>query len=138
MANDAERILVVRFSERPGRLGFAVLMICQAIWQAARYLRIDASITIDPDRDTLECLRTQPQAMASLTGETYDSLLRLSPAVLGTPKRIVNLLHAGEITTIGSLIELTEAEVLAVQGIGPRSVHQIKQDLHKLGLALAG
>jgi carbon monoxide dehydrogenase subunit G len=56
---------------------------------------------------------------------------------LNLPPRALASLHKEGITTVGQLTAKTDAEVLAIDGIGPASVEEIKAKLTAHGLTLA-
>lgn len=57
---------------------------------------------------------------------------------LNLPARALASLHKEGITTLGQLTAKTDGEVLAIDGIGPASVEEIKAKLAEHGLALTG
>jgi carbon monoxide dehydrogenase subunit G len=70
-----------------------------------------------------------PKAEAGQDEVTLEDL-SLSPRALAG-------LHKGDITSVGQLTAKTDDEVLAIDGIGPASVEEIKAKLAEHGLALS-
>ncbi|MDB5184809.1 MAG: Bacterial polymerase, alpha chain terminal domain [Candidatus Saccharibacteria bacterium] len=55
---------------------------------------------------------------------------------LGLPARTVSLLNGQQIYTVGALVQLTEAQILAFPQFGPKRVAMIKRSLATSGFRL--
>ena len=83
-----------------------------------------------------------PDTTLSLKVADYTNVLTLPISVLGLDRRTYQCLkytsdYNGRcVQTIGELISLTEKQVLAINGIGAKSIEQIKSTLALKGLKL--
>jgi DNA-directed RNA polymerase alpha subunit len=71
-------------------------------------------------------------------GDTVDATTRIDelPVKLSAPAR--RALAGAGIVTLDDLARHTEAEVLALHGMGPASIPTLRQALAEAGLAFAG
>ncbi len=60
----------------------------------------------------------------------------LDIAVLGLAAQTVRTLQAGEVNTVGDLVDLNRADLLRIPGVGPVMVREIKAGLRERGLDL--
>jgi uncharacterized protein len=74
---------------------------------------------------------------AAAAGGAPDARLAIPIQELNLPVRSYNALKIEGIDTVGELVAHTESELLAIKNIGERSVREIEEKLHDLGLRLA-
>lgn len=89
----------------------------------------------DMSEDELNGLRLEPMH-ESYPGEPKTELDGIDTGDLGLGYGITDPLHLAGMDTLADLIKRSEAELLAVIGIGPVALNKIKQMLEERGLAL--
>jgi DNA-directed RNA polymerase subunit alpha len=68
--------------------------------------------------------------------EDDTELLKMRTEDLGLPQRIFAVIDEAGIRTLGGLVRKREEDLLAIQGLGQKGVHEIKKALSDKGLAL--
>jgi carbon monoxide dehydrogenase subunit G len=71
-------------------------------------------------------------------GQALDARLTIPIRELNLSSRSSAILVDEGIGTVGELVSRTESDLLAIKNIGEKSVEEIEEKLHELGLALAG
>jgi len=61
--------------------------------------------------------------------------LRISLEELDLPTRVVNSLHAINVTNLGELIQKNEKDIMSIKNIGAKSVDEVKKKIQELGLS---
>jgi DNA-directed RNA polymerase subunit alpha len=72
----------------------------------------------------------------AFNSETVNALLNKSVEELDLSVRANNCLRNASITSIGELIQRTEAELMKTKNFGKKSLQEIKDELTRLGLSL--
>ncbi len=72
----------------------------------------------------------------TLSSETVNSMLGKSVEELELSVRANNCLRNANITTIGELVQRTEAELMKTKNFGKKSLQEIKDELARIGLNL--
>ncbi len=70
------------------------------------------------------------------TTESSNAWLVKSVEELELSVRANNCLRNANITTIGELVQRTEAELMKTKNFGKKSLQEIKDELHRIGLSL--
>jgi len=60
--------------------------------------------------------------------------LKLTLEELDLPTRVVNSLHAINVTNLGELIQKSEKEIMSIKNVGAKSVTEVKKKIEELGL----
>jgi len=102
----------------------------ESISQAARILMEHLSIFASEQTEAEE-----PQSLPGIDPETQE-LLDRSVDDLDLSVRSANCLRGASIRTIGELIQKSEAEMLQFRNFGKKSLDEIKDVLHSLGMSL--
>lgn len=99
-----------------------------------------ADLMLAQDQRETEPLTSDAETRRS--GETGSALSEPRTGDLGEladmPAKAVSALERADIYLIAELIERTADEIVAIPGLGPRTVDQIREALAKVGLSLAG
>lgn len=99
-----------------------------------------ADLMLAQDQRETEPLTSDAETRRS--GETGSALSEPRTGDLGElagmPAKAVSALERADIYLIAELIERTAGEIVAIPGLGPRTVDQIREALAKVGLSLAG
>ncbi len=103
-----------------------------AVSDAALILREHFLIFARQDEDTVEVEATTQV----LSAETVNSWLAKSVEELELSVRANNCLRNANITTIGKLVQKTEAELMKTKNFGKKSLQEIKDELARIGLSL--
>lgn len=77
-------------------------------------------------------------AGGAASNATADARLAIPIQELNLAVRSFNTLKGEGIDTVGQLVDHTESDLLAIKNIGERSVEEIEEKLHDIGLQLAG
>jgi len=72
----------------------------------------------------------------TLVGASREGILSQSVEILELPIRPANCLKKMGVNTLGELIETPEADLLKIRNFGEKSLREIKEKLHALGLEL--
>jgi DNA-directed RNA polymerase subunit alpha len=103
-----------------------------AVSDSALILREHFLIFARQDEDAVE---VEPGA-AILTTEGVNGMLGKSVEELELSVRANNCLRNANITTIGELVQRTEAELMKTKNFGKKSLQEIKDELARIGLSL--
>ena len=103
-----------------------------AVSDAALILREHFLIFARQDEDAVE---VEP-GVATLSTENVNSMLGKSVEELELSVRANNCLRNANITTIGELVQRTEAELMKTKNFGKKSLQEIKDELARIGLSL--
>jgi DNA-directed RNA polymerase subunit alpha len=103
-----------------------------AVSDSALILREHFLIFARQDEDAVEA---EPGA-AVLTTEGVNGMLGKSVEELELSVRANNCLRNANITTIGELVQRTEAELMKTKNFGKKSLQEIKDELARIGLSL--
>ena len=87
---------------------------------------IRSNVEADARREAAKALAEQAAAIGDPSTADLEAL--------GLPTRVLNLLKQADIETIAPLIEMDEAEILALPGVGEKSYLQMRKRLLELGL----
>ena len=104
-----------------------------AVSDAALILREHFMIFARQDEDTIE---TEPGVVATLSTESVNGMLGKSVEELELSVRANNCLRNANITTIGELVQRTEAELMKTKNFDKKSLQEIKDELARIGLSL--
>lgn len=107
-----------------------------ALVQAASILREHITVFIDYDKHPLAIGEEAEEEKEKKKGEDMDRLLNMSINEIELSVRAANCITAASITTIGDLVQKTEAEMLKYRNFGKKSLNEIKQILTGMGLSL--
>ena len=103
-----------------------------AVSDAALILREHFLIFARQDEEVVE---TEP-GIAPLSTENVNNMLGKSVEELELSVRANNCLRNANITTIGELVQRTEAELMKTKNFGKKSLQEIKDELARIGLSL--
>jgi DNA-directed RNA polymerase subunit alpha len=103
-----------------------------AVSDSALILREHFLIFARQDEDAVEA---EP-GVAILTTEGVNGMLTKSVEELELSVRANNCLRNANITTIGELVQRTEAELMKTKNFGKKSLQEIKDELARIGLSL--
>ncbi len=103
-----------------------------AVSDAALILREHFLIFARQDEDVEE---PEP-GIVPLSSENVNSMLGKSVEELELSVRANNCLRNANITTIGELVQRTEAELMKTKNFGKKSLQEIKDELARIGLSL--
>ncbi len=103
-----------------------------AVSDAALILREHFLIFARQDEDVVET----EAGIAPLSTENVNSMLGKSVEELELSVRANNCLRNANITTIGELVQRTEAELMKTKNFGKKSLQEIKDELARIGLSL--
>ncbi|MEK7520037.1 MAG: DNA-directed RNA polymerase subunit alpha [Patescibacteria group bacterium] len=79
--------------------------------------------------------RMQEEAGAAESAEEETDATKTKIADLAIPARVARALEEANIKTVASLVKKTEADILALEGMGEKGVSEIKKALKKLKLS---
>ena len=102
-----------------------------AVGLAAKLLKDHMSLFIN-----FEDVQETAEQAASQTTERFNENLNRSVEELELSVRSYNCLKNADIRTIGELVRKTEAEMLKTKNFGRKSLNEIKEILHGMGLSL--
>lgn len=74
---------------------------------------------------------------ARIARHKIEGKMSASVDVLKLSSRARNILRVAGIRTIGELVQKTSAEIWCIKNCGNKTVQEIKENLHKIGLRLA-
>ena len=103
-----------------------------AVSDSALILREHFLIFARQDEDAVEA---EP-GVTILTSEGVNGMLTKSVEELELSVRANNCLRNANITTIGELVQRTEAELMKTKNFGKKSLQEIKDELARIGLSL--
>jgi len=105
-----------------------------ALTSAAAILRHHLDVFVDYDKDIVEF----EDDADSATSERDELIRKLNMSVneIELSVRAANCLNNANITTVGELAQKTEADMLKYRNFGKKSLNEIKDKLHELGLGL--
>ncbi len=86
------------------------------------------------DENAVEFTEEQPQQ--SQENQKLKKLLNMSVNEIELSVRAANCLNNANITTVGQLAQKSEGEMLKYRNFGKKSLNEIKDKLHQLGLSL--
>jgi len=104
-----------------------------AVSDAALVLREHFMIFAREDEEAIE---EETGAVATLSTESVNGMLGKSVEELELSVRANNCLRNANITTIGELVQRTEAELMKTKNFGKKSLQEIKDELARIGLSL--
>lgn len=104
-----------------------------AVSDAALVLREHFMIFAREDEESIE---EETGAVAALSTESVNGMLGKSVEELELSVRANNCLRNANITTIGELVQRTEAELMKTKNFGKKSLQEIKDELARIGLSL--
>lgn len=102
-----------------------------AVSDAALILRDHFLVFARQDEDF-----TETDTVPTLGGEAANAWLGKSVEELELSVRANNCLRNANITTIGELVQRTEAELMKTKNFGKKSLQEIKDELARIGLSL--
>ncbi len=105
-----------------------------ALLQASAILRHHLDVFVNYDDSQVE-FDTAPEAESEENAE-LKKLLNMSVNEIELSVRAANCLNNANITTVGQLAMKSEAEMLKYRNFGKKSLNEIKDKLHELGLSL--
>ena len=85
---------------------------------------------------TTRGIHIEPEPMGDVTEEQREAYLALSIFKIPFSVRIHNCLEAKNIETVRDLVRKTDMDLLMYKGFGPGSLHEVKERLAYMGLAL--
>lgn len=106
----------------------------EAMVSAAALLRHHLDVFVDYNKDIIE-----DDVASESTVEPGDSLqakLNMSVNEIELSVRAANCLNNANITTVGQLVQKTEADMLKYRNFGRKSLNEIKEKLEEMGLCL--
>jgi DNA-directed RNA polymerase subunit alpha len=104
-----------------------------AVSDAALILREHFLIFARQDEEAVE---VETGGVVPLSTENVNSMLGKSVEELELSVRANNCLRNANITTIGELVQRTEAELMKTKNFGKKSLQEIKDELARIGLSL--
>jgi len=106
----------------------------EALLQASAILRHHLDVFVDYDDDAV-LIEDRPETQSEENSE-MKKLLNMSVNEIELSVRAANCLNNANITTVGQLAMKSEAEMLKYRNFGKKSLNEIKDKLHELGLSL--
>ncbi len=103
----------------------------EAVAQAAKIIKDNLTLLIDFDEEEVEQNVENVQQLIEM-----QKMLDLSIEELELSSRSSNCLKAANIRTILELVSLTEKDISSMPNFGAKSMDEIKQKLHDMGLVL--
>lgn len=107
----------------------------EAMLQASSILRHHLDVFVNYD-DSAVTFEEAPAAVQDEKTAKLRKMLNMSVNEIELSVRAANCLNNANITTVGQLAMKTEAEMLKYRNFGKKSLNEIKDKLHQLGLAL--
>ncbi|MEM7698731.1 MAG: DNA-directed RNA polymerase subunit alpha [Verrucomicrobiota bacterium] len=105
-----------------------------ALLQASAILRHHLDVFVNYDDDAV-LIEDRPETQSEENSE-LKKLLNMSVNEIELSVRAANCLNNANITTVGQLAMKSEAEMLKYRNFGKKSLNEIKDKLHELGLSL--
>jgi len=105
-----------------------------ALLQASAILRHHLDVFVNYDDDAI-LIEDRPETQSEENAE-LKKLLNMSVNEIELSVRAANCLNNANITTVGQLAMKSEAEMLKYRNFGKKSLNEIKDKLHELGLSL--
>lgn len=105
-----------------------------ALIRSATILRHHLDVFVNYDEDLIEFEQTEK--MVDHDREELRRKLNMSVNEIELSVRAANCLNNANILTVGELAQKTEAEMLKYRNFGKKSLHEIEEKLHDLGLSL--
>ena len=105
-----------------------------ALLQASAILRHHLDVFVNYDDDAIN-IEDRPETQSEENAE-LKKLLNMSVNEIELSVRAANCLNNANITTVGQLAMKSEAEMLKYRNFGKKSLNEIKDKLHELGLSL--
>ncbi|MDR1146860.1 MAG: DNA-directed RNA polymerase subunit alpha [Verrucomicrobiales bacterium] len=106
----------------------------EALLQSSAILRHHLDIFVNFDKEPIEF--EEPKQTAATQDSALKKLLNMSVNEIELSVRAANCLNNANITSVGQLAMKSEAEMLKYRNFGKKSLNEIKDKLHQLGLAL--
>ncbi len=106
----------------------------EALLQASAILRHHLDVFVNYDDDAVN-IEDRPETQSEENAE-LKKLLNMSVNEIELSVRAANCLNNANITTVGQLAMKSEAEMLKYRNFGKKSLNEIKDKLHELGLSL--
>ncbi|MFH1067048.1 MAG: DNA-directed RNA polymerase subunit alpha [bacterium] len=106
----------------------------EALLQASAVLRHHLDIFVNFDKEPIEFEEAKQQV--SQENSALKKLLSMSVNEIELSVRAANCLNNANITTVGQLAVKSEVEMLKYRNFGKKSLNEIKDKLHQLGLSL--
>ena len=106
----------------------------EALLQASAIIRHHLDVFVNYDDEAI-MIDDRPQAESDQDTE-LKKLLNMSVNEIELSVRAANCLNNANITTVGQLAMKSEAEMLKYRNFGKKSLNEIKDKLHDLGLSL--
>ncbi len=106
----------------------------EALLQASAVLRHHLDVFVDYDDDAV-LIEDRPETQSEENSE-LKKLLNMSVNEIELSVRAANCLNNANITSVGQLAMKSEAEMLKYRNFGKKSLNEIKDKLHELGLSL--
>jgi len=107
-----------------------------AVGLAATLMNEHLSIFVEFEDDIDEALHEEPSAGVTLAPDAVRDRLARSVDEMELSVRSYNCLKNANISTIGELVQKTEAEMLKTKNFGRKSLVEIKEILERMGLSL--
>ena len=105
-----------------------------ALLQSSAILRHHLDIFVNFDKEPIEF--EEPKQQAATQDSALKKLLNMSVNEIELSVRAANCLNNANITSVGQLAMKSEAEMLKYRNFGKKSLNEIKDKLHQLGLSL--
>ncbi len=105
-----------------------------ALTVSAAILRHHLDVFVNYDKDLIEFEESEKQI--DHDREELRKKLGISVNEIELSVRAANCLNNANITTVGELCQKSEAEMLKYRNFGKKSLNEIKQKLHEMGLSL--
>ncbi|MDR0533547.1 MAG: DNA-directed RNA polymerase subunit alpha [Verrucomicrobiales bacterium] len=106
----------------------------EALLQSSAILRHHLDIFVNFDKEPIEF--EEPKQAAATQDSALKKLLNMSVNEIELSVRAANCLNNANITSVGQLAMKSEAEMLKYRNFGKKSLNEIKDKLHQLGLSL--
>ncbi len=95
-----------------------------------------AATSTDAERQSATAAASRPGADQATADQATEDQAKVPIEELNLPVRSYNSLRREGVATVGSLTALSEQDLLAIDGLGPASVKEIRQRLADRGLSL--
>ncbi|MBI2438779.1 MAG: DNA-directed RNA polymerase subunit alpha, partial [Lentisphaerae bacterium] len=105
-----------------------------AMIRSAAILRHHLDVFVNYDEDLIEF--EHDEKTVDREREDLRNKLNMSVNEIELSVRAANCLNNANILTVGELAQKTEAEMLKYRNFGKKSLHEIEERLHELGLSM--
>ncbi|MDR1191022.1 MAG: DNA-directed RNA polymerase subunit alpha [Verrucomicrobiales bacterium] len=105
-----------------------------ALLQSSAILRHHLDIFVNFDQEPIEF--EEPKQSSATQDSALKKLLNMSVNEIELSVRAANCLNNANITSVGQLAMKSEGEMLKYRNFGKKSLNEIKDKLHQLGLSL--